>query len=82
MISKNIILRDQKQVMEFVDTVVQYPYAVEVSLGRETMDAKSVLGMLALGFNRVMSMNIQADNADDLLEAVSQFLCTQFGQAV
>ena len=73
---------DQKQVMEFVDTVVQYPYAVEVSLGRETMDAKSVLGMLALGFNRVMSMNIQADNADDLLDAVSQFLCTQFGQAV
>ncbi|MCI8902461.1 MAG: HPr family phosphocarrier protein [Lachnospiraceae bacterium] len=82
MISKNIILKNQKQVMEFVDTVVQYPYAVEVSLGRETMDAKSVLGMLALGFNRVMSMNIQADNADDLLDAVSQFLCTQFGQAV
>lgn len=82
MISKNIILRDQKQVMEFVDTVAQYPYAVEVSLGRETMDAKSVLGMLALGFNRVMNMNIQADNADDLLDAVSQFLCTQFGQAV
>ncbi len=82
MISKNIILRDQKQVMEFVDTVVQFPYAVEVSLGRETMDAKSVLGMLALGFNRVLNMNIQADNADDLLEAVSQFLCTQFGQAV
>ena len=82
MISKNIILKNQKQVMEFVDTVVQYPYAVEVSLGRVTMDAKSVLGMLALGFNRVMSMNIQADNADDLLDAVSQFLCTQFGQAV
>lgn len=82
MISKNIILRDQKQVMEFVDTVVQFPYAVEVSLGRETMDAKSVLGMLTLGFNRVLNMNIQADNADDLLEAVSQFLCTQFGQAV
>ena len=82
MISKNIILKNQNQVMEFVDTVVQYPYAVEVSLGRETMDAKSVLGMLALGFNRVMSMNIQADNADDLLDAVSQFLCTQFGQAV
>ena len=75
-------MRDQKEVMEFVDTVERYPYAVEVSLGRETMDAKSVLGMLALGFNRVMSMNIQADNADDLLDAVSQFLCTQFGQAV
>lgn len=82
MISRNIILRNQKDVMEFVDTVVQYPYTVEVSLGRETMDAKSVLGMLALGFNRVMNMNIRAEYADDLLEAVSRFLCTQFGQAV
>lgn len=82
MISKNIILRNQKDVMEFVDIVAQYSYTVEVSLGRETMDAKSVLGMLALGFNRVMNMNIQANDAQDLLEAVSRFLCTQFGQAV
>ena len=82
MISRNVILRDQKEVMEFVDTVERYPYAVEFSLGRETMDAKSVLGMLALGFNRVMNLNIQADDAEDLLEAVSRFLCTQFGQAV
>lgn len=82
MISRNIILRSQKEIMEFVDIVAQYPYSVEVSLGKETMDAKSVLGMLALGFNRVMQMNIQSDHAEDLLEAVSKFLCTQFGQAV
>lgn len=82
MISRNIILRSQKETMEFVDIVAQYPYSVEVSLGKETMDAKSVLGMLALGFNRVMQMNIQSDHAEDLLEAVSKFLCTQFGQAV
>ena len=61
MISRNIILRSQKEVMEFVDIVAQYPYTVEVSLGSETMDAKSVLGMLALGFNRVMNMDIHAE---------------------
>ena len=82
MISRNIILRSQKEVIEFVDIVAQYPYTVEVSLGSETMDAKSVLGMLALGFNRVMNMDIHAEEAQDLLEAVSRFLCTQFGQAV
>lgn len=82
MISRNIILRSQKEIMEFVDIAAQYPYDVEVSLGRDTMDAKSVLGMLALGSNRVMQMNIQSENAEDLLEAVSKFLCTQFGQAV
>lgn len=82
MISRNIILRSQKEIMEFVDIVTQYPYSVEVSLGKETMDAKSLLGMLALGFNRVMQMNIQSENAQDLLEAIGRFLCTQFGQAV
>ena len=81
MISRNIILRSQKEIMEFVDIATQYPYSIEVSLGKETMDAKSVLGMLALGSNRVMQMNIQSENADDLLEAVSRFLCKQFGQA-
>ena len=68
--------------MEFVDIIAQYPYSVQVSLGKETMDAKSVLGMLALGSNRVMQMDIQDENAEDLLKAVSKFLCTQFGQAV
>lgn len=82
MISRNIILRSQKEVMEFVDIVARYPYTVEVFLGSETMDAKSVLGMLALGFNRVMNMDIQAEDAQDLLAAVSRFLCTRFGQAV
>lgn len=82
MISRNIILRSQKEIMEFVDIIAQYPYSVQVSLGKEIMDAKSVLGMLALGSNRVMQMDIQDENAEDLLKAVSKFLCTQFGQAV
>lgn len=82
MITRNVIMRNQKDVMEFVHIVEQYPYTVDVSLGGETMNAKSVLGMLALGFNRVMKMDIQADSADDLLGAVGRFVCTQFGQAV
>lgn len=82
MISRNVIMRNQKEIMEFVDIVSQFPYEVEVALGRYKMDAKSVLGMLALGTNRVMQMNVQAMNADDLLEAVGKFVCTQFGKAV
>ncbi|MDE7415972.1 MAG: HPr family phosphocarrier protein [Lachnospiraceae bacterium] len=82
MISRNIILRNQKEIAQFVDIVTEYPYDIEVSLGKDKMNGKSILGMLALGFNRVMQMNIQAESADDLLEAVSKFMCTQFGQAV
>ena len=82
MISRNIILRNQKEVAEFVDIVERYPYDIEVSLGEDKMNGKSILGMMALGFNRVLQMDIQAESADNLLEAVSKFICTQFGQAV
>ena len=82
MISRNIILRNQKEIAKFVDIVSEYPYDVEVSLGKDKMNGKSILGMLALGFNRVLQMDIEAEGADDLLEAVSKFICTQFGQAV
>ena len=82
MVSTNIILRNQKEIAQFVGIVEQYPYDIEVSLGKDKMNGKSILGMLALGFNRVLQMDIYAESADDLLEAVSQFICTQFGQAV
>lgn len=82
MITRNVIMRNQKDVMEFVHIMEQYSYTVEVSLGGETMNAKSVLGMLALGFNKVMKMEIHAESADDLLDAAGRFICTQFGQAV
>ena len=82
MISRNIILRNQKEIAEFVGIVEQYPYDIEVSLGKDKMNGKSILGMLALGFNRVLQMDIEAESADDLLEEVSKFICTQFGQAV
>lgn len=46
------------------------------------MNAKSLLGMLAMGLNREMRMDIYADNADDLLRDVNKFVCTEFGKAV
>lgn len=42
------------------------------------MNAKSILGMLAMGFNHVMKMNIYAENADDLIQAVNKFLLAEF----
>ena len=82
MVSRNIILRTQKETMDFVSLVERYPYSVDISAGHSTMNAKSILGMLAMGLNRVMRMDIHAEKADDLLEAVSRFECQEFGKAV
>lgn len=82
MVSRKVILRNQKEIMEFISLVERYPYSVDISTDHSTMNAKSLLGMLAMGLNRVMRMDIYADNADDLLRDVNKFVCTEFGKAV
>lgn len=80
MVSRNIILKNQKETIEFVSIVEQYPYSVSICAGHCTMDTKSILGMLAMGFHRIMKMNIHAETADDLLEAVDKFVCREYRQ--
>jgi len=82
MVSRKVILRNQKEIMEFISLVERYSYSVDISTDHCTMNAKSLLGMLAMGLNRVMRMDIYADNADDLLRDVNKFVCTEFGKAV
>lgn len=74
MISRNIILKDQKETIEFVSLAEKYPYSVIVSADFHTMDAKTILGMLAMGFNHILKMDIYAEKADDMLEAVEKFI--------
>lgn len=80
MISKNIILKNQKEIIEFISIIERYPYSIMISEGHCTMNAKSILGMLAISFHRIMTMNIHSDSADDLLEAVSKFICNEYRQ--
>lgn len=80
MVSRNIILKNQKETIEFVSIVEQYPYSVTICAGHCTMNAKSILGMLAMGFHRIMKMDIHAETADDLLEAVDKFVCREYRQ--
>lgn len=76
MVSKKIVIKNENELLKFVRIVKQYPYFVGVSMEPCTMDAKSILGMLGLGFNRVMRMDIYSEKADDLLEAVGRFIKT------
>lgn len=82
MVTKNVILKNQKEIVEFVDLVEQYPYVIDISVGHYTIDAKSILGMIGLGFNRVMKMDIYAEKADDLLKSVDRFIYRELGKVI
>jgi len=73
MISRNIFLSEVDDVMEFVHQTEKCSYDIDISVGDSVINAKSILGMLSKGFNRIMQMNIHAERADELLEKIGRF---------
>lgn len=73
MISKNIYLTDIEDAMEFVSRTEKYSYEIDIYIGESVINAKSLLGMLGKGLQRMMRMDIHAERADELLEEIGRF---------
>lgn len=74
MISRDIILRNPEEMIEFVNLVEAFSYSIDVLVGNYVIDAKSILGMFGLGVAHVMKMDVHAEKADDLLVAIDRFV--------
>ena len=48
----NILLSTQEDAVKFVRTVSRYPFDVDLSEGGDTIDAKSILGVLSVAVGR------------------------------
>ena len=47
----NLTFRNPDEVLDFVKTVEQYPFDMDLCRGSVVVDAKSLLGIMNLGFN-------------------------------
>ena len=72
--SVNIRLSLAENVKAFVNLVNRYPYDVDLWAGRHVVDAKSILGIFSLDLSKPISMEIYADDCDDLLNDVKPFM--------
>ena len=73
MITKNIRFNSIKEAVDFVNAASRQPYNVDLSRGIYNVDAKSILGVLALGLGNIIRMEIHADEKDyDYLHGASQ----------
>lgn len=61
MITKNIRFNSIKEAVDFVNAASRQPYDVDLSRGIYNVDAKSILGVLALGLGNIIRMEIHAD---------------------
>lgn len=69
-----IFLKSITEVKEFVRIVNDYPYDVDLVSGRYTVDAKSIMGIFSLDLSRPITVEVQSNEASDLLSQLAPFI--------
>ena len=62
-----------ENVKQFVNVVSAYPYDMDLRAGRHVVDAKSILGIFSLDLSRPISLEVYADDCEDLEKDIAQF---------
>lgn len=62
-----------EEVKAFVNVVSRYPYDMDLRAGRHVVDAKSILGIFSLDLSKPISLEVYADNCDDLIKDLEPF---------
>ena len=72
--SVNIKLSLAENVKSFVNIVNRYAYDVDLRAGRHVVDAKSILGIFSLDLSKPITLEVYAEDCDDLLEELKPFI--------
>ena len=72
--SVNIKLSLAENVKTFVNMVNRYPYDMDLRAGRHVVDAKSILGIFSLDLSKPITLEVYADDCDDLMNDIKPFL--------
>jgi phosphotransferase system HPr-like phosphotransfer protein len=62
-----------ENVKSFVNIVNRYAYDVDLRAGRHVVDAKSILGIFSLDLSKPISLEVYADDCDDLISDLKAF---------
>jgi phosphocarrier protein len=67
---------------KFVDAASQFRSAIEIVRGDETVDGKSILGLLTLAAPRgtTLRLVVQGPDEDQALNALVRLIVTKFGE--
>ena len=62
-----------EEVKTFVNVVNRYKYDMDLRAGRHVVDAKSILGIFSLDLSKPISLEVYADDCDDLISDLKAF---------
>ena len=71
--SIKISLELAQRVKEFVNITQDYPYEILLKSGKYVVDAKSILGIFSLDLSLPITVEVYANDCDELLEKLKKF---------
>lgn len=70
----NVTFNNPNEVLDFVNRVAKYPFDMDLSRGSIVVDAKSLLGIMNLGFNQVVSLKVYAEDCEALCHDIGNYI--------
>ena len=68
-----ITFKNPDEVLEFVKTVSKYEFDMDIRKGRVVVDAKSLLGVMHLGLNNEMALQMYSDECEELQKKIAKY---------
>ncbi len=74
MSKRMVVFKTPDDICEFVQKVEKYPYSMDMKRGRYIVDAKSLLGIMNLGFEQKIELKVYEDECDDLWKDIEKYV--------
>ena len=71
---KIVVFQSLDDVLEFVRKVEKYPYNMDMKRGKCIVDAKSLLGLINLGFQREIELKVYEEDCEDFLKDIEKYV--------
>ena len=65
MSTMNITFKHPDEIIDFLKTVCKFDFNMDMRRGRAVVDAKSLLGIMNLGLNNVIELQMYADDCTE-----------------
>lgn len=68
-----ITFKNPEEIVDFVNTVCRYEFDMDLKKGKATVDAKSVLGIMYLGLNNVIELQMYSEDCAELKKELEKY---------
>lgn len=73
MCEMKITFKNPEEILDFVNTVSKYDFDMDLKKGRIVVDAKSLLGIMHLGINNIIELQVYGDDCEELKQEISKY---------